>query len=631
MSLNTIPAGKIVNDGVELTEFGESLLVKGKLITDGEESGVLTQGFLNGIKVNKKGLISSEETAIQVEGVATTIANFGHIFGGFNGINVANGDTASALIVNYDSGIISSDSRAINIGGVGGKVFNFGKIISTASPRNGTVYGDVTAQNVFIDNLRYGVIDVGEGNDGDAISLELGAEVDGGIYNEGLIQGRGLPEGVANNDNNQAAAVRLYWVEASGSDVSIFNGDIKNSGTLAAENGAAVIIEDRVKLNGDIINSGLIQSANPENGNGISLENGSELTGQIINSGKIDGGFNGVNFANGGEVVGSLYNTGLITSTSRAVNIGGFDVEVVNEGEISTSASPRDGVIYADQTAVNFDIINKGLVDVGKGNNGDAISLELGAEVNGSVVNSGLVQGRGVPEGEANNQNNQAAAVRLYWGNNSGADVSIFNGDIINSGTLAAENGAAVIIEDQVKLNGDIINSGTIRGGVSKDGQLAIDASNAEGNITVLNQGLIKGDVLLSAGDDLYNGAKGKIEGTVFGGGGDDSLTGGKYDDFLNGGTGNDELIGNGGKDTFQFGSDLLDGVRDTDIIKDFSAIDTFDFSEYLEAGGEISFSLGQGELLIDLNQEDLVRVQGDIFAAEQNLLEITNSFSDFS
>ena len=615
MSINTIPTGQTVNNGIELTEFGEALLVQGQIITDGDEPGVLTQGLLNTVTVARTGLISSEETAIQVEGVATNIANFG--------------DTASALIVNYDTGVITSDSRPINIGGVGGRVFNYGKILSTSTPRNGTVYGDVTAENVFIDNLDDGIIDVGRGNDGDAISLELGAEVTGGIYNEGLIQGRGLA-GVANPDN-QSAGVRLYWVEASGADTSLFKGDIENVGEIKAENNAAVIIEDRVKFQGDIINSGLIQSSNPENGNGIELENGSELTGKIINSGIINGGFNGVNFGNGGQVVGSLYNTGLITSTSRAVNIGGFDVEVVNEGRIITSESPRDGVIYADQTAVNFDITNKGLVDVGAGNDGDGISLELNAEVNGSVVNSGIVRGRGLPAGEPNNQNNQAAAVRLYWGNNSGADISVFNGDIDNSGILSAENGAAVIIEDRVKLNGEIINTGIINGGDSETGRLAINASNAEGNITLLNEGIIRGDVLLSAGDDLYDGASGRIRGTVYGGAGKDTLIGGRSGDLLNGGTGNDELLGNGGKDTFQFGSDLLDGIKDRDLIKDFAAGDTFDFSEYLEAGGDISFSLGQGELLIDLNQEDLVQVQGDILAAEQSLLDLTSNLSEFS
>lgn len=628
MSLNTIPSGQTVIKGIELTEFGESLLVQGQIITDSNEPGVLTQGFLNAIQVDQNGLIKSEETAIQVEGVATTIANFGQIFGGFNGINVANGDTASALIVNDAKGLISSDSRAINIGGVGGRVINEGKILSTASPRNGTVYGDVTADNVFIDNLGKGIIDVGKGNDGDAISLELGATVNGGIVNEGTIQGRGLP-GVVNPDN-QSAGVRLYSVESSGADVSVFNSDLKNSGKILAENEAAVIIENNVKFKGDIVNTGLIKSANPQNGTGIELENGSELIGKIINRDVINGGFNGVDFGNGGEVVGELLNTGLITSTSRAVNIGGKDVKVVNKGEIVTSDSPRDGVIYADQTAVNFDIINEGLVDVGKGNDGDAISLELGAKVNGSVFNSGIVRGRGLPEGKPNNDNNQASAVRLYWGNNSGAEISVFTGDLENSGVLSAENGATVIVEDRVKLEGKIINTGIINGGVKGEGKLAIDTSDAEGNINLVNKGIIKGDVFLSKGDDLFNGAKGKTVGTVFGGDGDDLLIGGKFKDILNGGTGNDRLFGKAGLDVFQFGSDLLDGVKDVDVIRDFAKGDKFDFSDYLEAGGDLSFSLGKRALLIDLNQEDLVRVQGDILAAEQSLLDITNSLSDF-
>lgn len=620
-----IDTDTVINEGVVLSGFMDSIFVRGKIATDDTKPAILTQGFTNAIKIDPQATVQSDDTAIQIEGISTAVSNLGIIEGGFNGINLANDDTASALIVNFEGGVIASDSRAINIGGVGGRVFNQGKIISTSSPRNGTVYGDVTAQNVFIDNAKSGLIDVGKGNDGDAVSLELGAEVNGAVRNYGLIKGRGMP-GVVNEDN-QAAAVRLYWVEAAGSDVSIFNGNIENSGGLLAENGAALVIEDKVKFNGDIINKGLIETANPENGIGINLENGSEITGEIFNSGEINGGFTGVNFDNGGEVSGSLINTGAITSTSRAINIGGSDIKVVNKGKIITTADPRNGVVYSDQTANNFDILNEGLIDVGEGNNGDAIALQLGAEVEGSISNTGLVRGRGLPDGAPDNQTNQAAAIRLYWGNDSGSDVALFDGDIINEGTLAAENGAAIIIEDRVQFDGKIINAGKIQGGITGDNKLAIDASKAESSIAVRNTGLIQGDVLLSAGDDLFDGRKGTVEGIVAGGAGDDTLTGGHNDDILVGNVGNDVLQGLGGHDTFRFGSDLLDGVKDIDLIKDFAAEDTFDFSKYLEAGGFLDFSLGKGELTIDLNHEDSILVRGDLDAAQQQLIALNSEF----
>ncbi len=81
-----------------------------------------------------------------------------------------------------------------------------------------------------------------------------------------------------------------------------------------------------------------------------------DITGtntSIVNgeTGTIDGSFNGVNFVNGGVSSGTLTNQGLITSDSRPVNIGGQNIRVNNLAQIISSASPRDGVIYADQSA----------------------------------------------------------------------------------------------------------------------------------------------------------------------------------------------------------------------------------------------------------------------------------------
>jgi hypothetical protein len=641
MFTNNIPAGQTVNQGVVLDEFGESLKVAGRLETDATQPAVLTQNTLNQIDVKASGEIVGENTAIQVEGIGTVINNDGLIDGGFNGINIANGNTASARINN--TGTITSGSRAVNIGGVGGVLVNEGLITGTADPRNGTIYGDVTAKNIVIENGSIGVIDVGEGLNGDAISLELGAEVNGSVINRGLVQGRGLPDGAPDNATNQASAVRLYWVGASGAETSVFNGNIENYGTFAAENGAAVIIENRTELNGDILNSGTIESANPTNGTGILLVDGSQLSGEIVNSGVINGGRDGVNFANGGQVNGTLRNTeeGVITSASRAVNIGGNEVTLVNEGLITGTADPRNGTVYGDVTAKNIFIENSstGVIDVGEGLNGDAISLELGAEVNGSVINRGWVQGRGLPDGAPDNATNQAAAVRLYWVGAAGAETSVFNGNIENYGTFAAENGATVLIEARTELNGWIINSGTIDGGATPDGQLAIDASQAEGNIQLRNRGVINGDVLLSSGDDLYNGRGGQLNGTVYGGDGYDTLIGGNSQDYLVGGFGNDILRGNGGSDlldggagsdilrggngsdTFRFGGEIFqDGLQDFDRIQDFQAGDSFDFSEYLQVGGQVSFIRGQQDLLINLSNEDFVAVRGNLDAAQQQL-----------
>lgn len=615
---------EINQTGIELLNDGDSLKLLGRIETVGTVPGVLTQANDNHIYVSDSGTIDSETTAIQVNGVDTNIENLGLIDGGFNGINLANDDTASAEILNR--GIIVSDSRAVNIGGVGGSLVNFGKITSSANPRNGTVYGDVTALNVEIEN--HGLIDVGAGHDGDAISLELGAQVNGKVVSFGLIQGRGLPVG-----DNQAAAVRLYWVPGAG-PTSTFNGDVKNFGHLSAENGPAVIVEENTILNGDLFNQGLISSLNPDNGIGIRIEG--EVTGEIINQGAISGGRDGIDIANGGMAIASIFNTGLITSTSRAVNLGGADNRLVNEGLITTTADPRNGTVYGDITALNIEIENRGLIDVGEGNNGDAISLELGSLVTGNILNTGHVQGRGKPVG-----NNQAAAIRLFRPGGETAPTAVFQGDIENQGLLAAEHSATLVIESGTQLVGSIINSGLIDGGLSDiapSGQLAIDGREAVGGLTVVNTGAINGDIFLSEGDDLFTGPDGIVNGvvqgnggndTLIGGVGDDYLYGGEGDDLLEGGRGSDFLYGGLGSDIFRFGGDLLaDGFQDIDTIQDFAAEDSFDFSGYLGAGGDITLSLSPDELLITLSGEDIISVRGDVNAAFDQLSPLASAIT---
>jgi Ca2+-binding RTX toxin-like protein len=123
----------------------------------------------------------------------------------------------------------------------------------------------------------------------------------------------------------------------------------------------------------------------------------------------------------------------------------------------------------------------------------------------------------------------------------------IFSNDgnvkIDNSGLIASINGAA---GDGVKMGYgqlELKNTGTIIGKVVA----------AHGFDTIVNDGLIRGDVLLGSSTDIFSGV-GRVEGTVFGEGGNDALTGGIYDDRLDGGGGNDTLDGGRGNDTMTGG-----------------------------------------------------------------------------
>ncbi len=318
-----------------------------------------------------------------------------------------------------------------------------------------------------------------------------------------------------------------------------------------------------------------------------------EGTNTIIdNQGTIHGDFNGINVANGGEASAIIFNHGVITSDSRPVNIGGDEVTLINRGHILSTADPRNGIVYGDVTANTFFIENRSerMIDVGKENNGDAISLELGAEVSGAVINQGIVQGRGLPDGAPDNQTNQAAAVRLYWVEASEADTSIFNGNIENSGILAAEKGATVLIENRTELNGSVINTGKIEGGLTENGPLAIAADEAEGSISVVNGGIINGDVVLSAGNDNYDGSQGTLNGIVFGKEGNDLLVGGDGKDIFSGGFGNDFLVdGNG--------DDLVKGNEGNDF---FFNLESSGNDNLLGGAGNDFFRAGNGNNLIN-------------------------------
>lgn len=567
-SKTVIPKGVTVLETQELAGNGDRLRVAGTLAVEGD---------------------STTGTAVQVTGTNANIVNLGTIDGSFNGINFANGGTSSGTVYNF--GRIISDSRAINIGGQDIQIFNYGEILTSADPRDGVIYADETATSFDIFNGYSGLVDVGEGNNGDAISLELGAQVAGSVTNHGLVQGRG-DRGVA-NANNRASGIRLYWGgEDTGADISLFQGDITNYGTLTSETDSGVLIENRVNLDGT-----------------------------ISNYGTIDGALNGVEFGNGGLSSGNLVNYGLITSASRSVNIGGQNISVENYGKITASANPRDGVVYADQSAPSYSIFNGrgGVIDVGEGNHGDAISLQLAPEVDGSVVNEGIASGRGNPVG-----NNRAAAIRLRAGDTGNA---VFNGDIINEGTLTAENDAAIVIQEGVGINGSLFNGGTIYGGLVDGEQLAIDARGVTSDLNISNEGAIYGDILLGRGNDVYDGSKGNLYGAIAGGDGDDLLTGGLRGETLEGGRGSDELRGGYGFDVFRFGSDIFqDGLQDVDIIQDFNSGDTFDFDDYLQAGGQLGISQNQNELLVSLSGEDTLIVRGNLEAAEQQLLAIASN-----
>ena len=244
--------------------------------------------------------------------------------------------------------------------------------------RNGTAYADSTAQNFTLNNS--GSIDAGAGNLGAGFSAELSdAGNDFSINNSGTIAGRGdAGAGVATaGDGIRLERTRVDGA-LDGTTTGLFTGDITNSGTISSEG-----------ANGTV--------------GGFRAVNGVDFQGSLVNEagGVISGTQNGVYFGNatpagGGDHTGGVVrNEGTISSGSRALNIDGEGLSVINEGDIVGTGNQRNGTVYSDDTANNFSLDNSGRIDAGIGNAGSGVSLSVGSSpLNATIDNSGTIQGR---------------------------------------------------------------------------------------------------------------------------------------------------------------------------------------------------------------------------------------------
>ena len=419
--------------------------------------------------------------------------NAGLISGANNGVYFGVGENTGEFI---NAGTVSSDSRAVNIDGNGLNVVNNGSILGTGDQRNGTVYSDNTASN--FDFVNFGLVDAGVDNDGAAVSLSLNNDGSNGevnVFNNGLLAGRGQANaGLATAGDG----IRLEGDRGpDGVPPGLFEGSIVNAGSLLSESAQGT--------------TGAFRAVN-----GLSFQ------GELVNTGLVAGVQNGVYFGTGDHTDGIVVNEGTISSDSRAVNIDGDGLELVNTGAILGSGNQRNGTVYADGTAENFDIVNLGgLIDAGVGNDGSGIAIEtgdvIGDQVDGLVFNSGLVQGRG---NGAGNQIGHGLRFIEGAGTEGTAD---FTGDIVNEGSISGSSDsdlAAGISIENVGVTGTIVNTGLISGT-----SVAIDASLANSSVNVINDGAIDGDILFGSQNDVLTvNQNGSINGAIDGGAGFDTL-----------------------------------------------------------------------------------------------------------
>ncbi len=167
--------------------------------------------------------------------------------------------------------------------------------------------------------------------------------------------------------------------------------------------------------------------------------------------------------------------------------------------------------------------------------------------------------------------------------------------EIKNSGVIEGEAAILNTSSDAVYL----VNSGTI------EGSAYAFLSQSSALDSIVNKGTIIGDVVLGDGDDYYDGAKGVVDGTVYGGAGQDFLTGGSGADDIDGGADADDIDGGAGDDyiTGGSGTDWLSGGAGDDEIYGGAHQDTIDGG----TGADLMVGGAGSDLYLVDNADDLV------------------------
>ena len=223
----------------------------------------------------------------------------------------------------------------------------------------------------------------------------------------------------------------------------------------------------------------------------------------LTNSGSIFAQNVAINMGSGDA--NSVVNSGLISTTNVGVILGGFFCSLTNSGIISSAVGitvelngqeenlTNTGSISGNlQETINLTGGNETLVNQGSITNSIGTSLSIHALGN-VVTNSGTISANGI-------------AVFVVSGGNM---------ELTNSGQITANQQAISLQASQVGDASTITNTGTISG-------LGHSVVSAAGNETLNNFGLLKGDVDLGGGNDIFDGRGGAVIGTVTAGAGDD-------------------------------------------------------------------------------------------------------------
>lgn len=303
---------------------------------------------------------------------------------------------------------------------------------------------------------------------------------------------------------------------------------------------------------------------------------------------------------------GVLINEGLISSSGNIGVLSEGTNSIINSGTIAGSSGVFIGLVGA--TGDSF--VNSGLVTANTFNDANE-DYRLNNAVIAEGANSIITN---LAEGELIAVSTEGAGISVQ-GTANGTVVS--NAGLVHSNQFWGVDFGFLSVGNTAKLT----NTGTIEGG---DG--AFRGSNQVD--TVMNRGLMQGDVMMQSGNDVFDNRDGIIIGNWFGGvgadyyrgafdadvsgmvlgeAGNDTLFGGRTDDQLNGGSENDLVQGGGGDDLLigdigldsllgGAGDDTLTGSGSVDRLTGGAGVDVFVFV----APGEFGAVAGAHDVITD-------------------------------
>jgi Ca2+-binding RTX toxin-like protein len=371
---------------------------------------------------------------------------------------------------------------------------------------------------------------------------------------------------------------------------------VQGSGATIA---AGVILETGVAL---VTNSGLVHVIGASGlAYGVACQS-SNMT--ITNSGAID--VEALGFASGivAQGDGTADNDGTITvEAGSAFGLAGFEsVDVTNTGDIRVTGLGPSGFAAGAAISTFSSAFGPAHAAPASGsfftNSGDIFVTGLGQIVGVEIeeVQSFINTGRVVADHDG------AATLSAGLAFNSAV-----GGLVQNDGLIAGQY--SILAADQIS-GGDGVSTDDV---VINTGRLIGDVLMGAGSDGISNTGRIVGDVDLGDDGDIYIGNRGRLEGALMGGLGDDNLTGSHVGDVIYGdeqdtglGGGADVLRGMGGDDTLYGGDgvDTLTGAEGADSLSGGDGNDVFKFTKLTDS------VTGAADLITDLNNVDVISLR---------------------